>query len=191
MLYQEKISVRSGPSRSVLVRSGPFRSVPVRSGPFRSKKKIIKKQIQKEFKVKIEKKGEKKWENKNRRNNSGIINYYSSLSSNNTTNNIRDRKERIRTSTGSMITYYRSIIDINKKSIIYNCFMNDKLRSCITRWRLSNHKLLIELGKYTIPPIPREDRKCLLCNVLEDEYHVYVCVSVFQNYSIEIQSDFE
>ena len=53
---------------------------------------------------------------------------------------------------------------------------NDYYRYIITRWRLSNHNLKIETGRYTKPMTPRAERKCDLCNVIEDEHHVvFVC----------------
>ena len=54
--------------------------------------------------------------------------------------------------------------------------MIDDLRSILSRWRLSNHKLKIETGRYTVPLTPREERKCVTCNVVEDEYHaLFIC----------------
>ena len=46
----------------------------------------------------------------------------------------------------------------------------------ITRWRLSDHNLIIETGRYSRPIVDRADRKCEICNVIEDEYHaIFVC----------------
>ena len=42
-------------------------------------------------------------------------------------------------------------------------------RKLITKFRISNHCLLIEKGRYL--KIPRENRVCQLCNVVEDEKH--------------------
>ena len=53
----------------------------------------------------------------------------------------------------------------------YNSFINDEQRLLITRWRLSNHNLLIERGKYV--NTPRSERKCRNCNLLEDEHHIF------------------
>ena len=40
----------------------------------------------------------------------------------------------------------------------------------------SCHKLHIETGRYKTPPIPRENRTCLICSMLEDEHHaLFVC----------------
>lgn len=42
----------------------------------------------------------------------------------------------------------------------------------MTRLRVSSHRLNIEAGRWSRPQItPREERKCLICNKLEDEYH--------------------
>ena len=40
------------------------------------------------------------------------------------------------------------------------------------RIRLSSHRLEVEVGRWAKPnKIPYEDRKCKVCNVLEDEFH--------------------
>ena len=42
----------------------------------------------------------------------------------------------------------------------------------MSRLRLSAHRLCIETGRWTKPnSIPVNERKCLTCNVIEDEYH--------------------
>ena len=46
----------------------------------------------------------------------------------------------------------------------------------ITRWRLSCHQLKIETARYKKPKPPREERKCSICHVLEDENHaLFLC----------------
>ena len=46
-------------------------------------------------------------------------------------------------------------------------------RNALTRLRLSSHKLFIESGRWNRPqPTPREERKCTICNILEDEFHL-------------------
>ena len=75
-----------------------------------------------------------------------------------------------------MLENYRNTVEIETKPMIYSRYMNDGKRNIISRWRLSNHKLNIELGRYSTPKIPREDRKCLRCDVVEDEFHaIFVC----------------
>ena len=42
----------------------------------------------------------------------------------------------------------------------------------MTRLRVSSHRLNIEAGRWSRPQITtREERKCLVCNKLEEEYH--------------------
>ena len=43
-------------------------------------------------------------------------------------------------------------------------------RKALCRLRLISHRLFIERGRWK--SIPRLDRKCTLCNEVEDEYHV-------------------
>ena len=75
-------------------------------------------------------------------------------------------KRRIMNCESSMITYYRYIIS-PVKSCIYNSFLHDYFRFIITRWRLSNHKLKIEVGRYTKPLTSRNERLCDYCELLE------------------------
>ena len=47
-----------------------------------------------------------------------------------------------------------------------------KYRYALTRLRTSSHRLAIETGRWTKPhSTPRFERKCQLCNTLEDEFH--------------------
>ena len=107
-----------------------------------------------------------------------IVNYYESLSPDNKEENIQQREARILHSSAPMTQYYAATVDVEMKSNIYTNFVDDRLRNVITRWRLSNHKLLIETGRYNTPYIERENRKCYGCGVLEDERHaIFVCPS--------------
>ena len=107
-----------------------------------------------------------------------IVQYYESLSPDNKERNILDRETKICQAETSMMQYYASIVNVKEKSSIYSNFVDDRYRKVITRWRLSNHKLKIETGRYHVPFIERADRKCCLCNILEDEHHaIFVCPS--------------
>jgi hypothetical protein len=46
------------------------------------------------------------------------------------------------------------------------------VRLILTKFRLSEHKLLIEIGRNL--KIPRDQRLCVICNVLEDEFHFFI-----------------
>ena len=83
------------------------------------------------------------------------------------------REARIHASENSLTKYYLDMMFVNK-SCIYDSLINDELRGMISRWRLSNHDLKIDLGRYS--GIPREERVCDKCDVLENEQHVvFVC----------------
>ena len=102
---------------------------------------------------------------------SNMIHYYLQLQDKNSDRDIVDREHRIRDSTASMCVYY-SEFKFRGKSCIYSSFLNDYHRYIITRWRLSNHDLKIETGRYSRPITPREDRLCDKCGTLENEFHV-------------------
>ena len=62
-----------------------------------------------------------------------------------------------------------------KQSFVFEQYLempNKYLRVSITKIRLSSHLFFIERGRWT--NIPRLDRKCDCCNVIEDEYHVFI-----------------
>ena len=108
--------------------------------------------------------------------NTPIVVYYNSLQPHNKENNVSERERRILESDAPMLSYYSIIVNARKKSSIYSNFVDDSKRKIITRWRLSNHKLLIETGRYCVPAIERMNRKCYGCNVLEDESHaIFSC----------------
>ncbi len=104
-----------------------------------------------------------------------MLAYYKNLHEKNGVHEMEERKERIRTSQNSMCRIYCELGCISN-SQIYKSMLSDHYRVPISRWRLSNHRLQIEVGRYTKPKTQRIDRVCTMCNVLEDEKHVvYVC----------------
>ena len=72
-------------------------------------------------------------------------------------------------------------IDDNSKLFLYKSLKNSldsefylkskcsEFKNIISKFRISNHSLLIEKGRYL--KIPRENRVCYKCNVVEDELH--------------------
>ena len=58
---------------------------------------------------------------------------------------------------------------------------NKQFRTAITKIRLSSHLFNIERGRWAKPKIEANDRKCNLCNVLEDEYHCLIECPRFTN----------
>ena len=100
-----------------------------------------------------------------------MLSYYRNLKDKNGEQEIKEREDRIRSSQQSMCKYYVDL-DLMKKSQIYNSMLSDFYRIILSRWRLSNHRLNIETGRYTKPITLRENRICTLCKVLENEEHV-------------------
>ena len=83
---------------------------------------------------------------------------------------------KIAESQSSMCMYYREL-GLIERTDIYSSMLYDYYRIIITRWRLSNHSLNIETGRYTRPYTERPERVCTLCtSSIEDENHViFVC----------------
>jgi len=63
--------------------------------------------------------------------------------------------------------FFRSFSKFELQSYLNNVNIQ-KYR--VARLRLSSHRLHIETGRWS--NTPREDRKCALCNKLEDEFHL-------------------
>ena len=104
-----------------------------------------------------------------------MIKYNNHLQGHHQEDNLCKRRNTIMNCESSMITYYRNVIS-PVKSCIYNYFLHDYFRFIITRWRLSNHKLKIEVGRYPKPLTPRNESLCDYCELLEDEFHaIFVC----------------
>lgn len=91
----------------------------------------------------------------------------------------------------SVINYYKNIVDDqinnlndsnknylykflkinNNEEEYYLSHPNKDTRKILTKFRVSDHELLIETGRYK--KIPREQRKCQVCNNIDDEFHFF------------------
>ena len=105
-----------------------------------------------------------------------MIRYYENLDSKNAERDINDRNTKIAESQSSMCMYYREL-GLMERTDIYSSMLYDYYRIIVTRWRLSNHSLNIETGRYTRPYTERPERVCTMCKTLvEDEHHViFIC----------------
>ena len=57
-----------------------------------------------------------------------------------------------------------------------------KFRYAFTRLRVASHRLEIETGRWHKPNrTPIEERKCLFCNCLEDEFHFVLECQLYQD----------
>lgn len=59
---------------------------------------------------------------------------------------------------------------------------NSRHRKSLSRFRISNHELLIEKGRHMRPRLERLDRKCFICKTeVEDEKHFLVKCPLYEN----------
>ena len=57
-----------------------------------------------------------------------------------------------------------------------------KIRVALSRLRVSSHRLEVEAGRWARPVrVEFENRKCLVCNKLEDEYHFVFECQLYEN----------
>ena len=82
---------------------------------------------------------------------------------------MQDWSEEI--SNSSRENTYSLIADFNFKCYLYFVTIR-KFRYAFTRLRVASHRLEIEAGRWHKPNrTPVEERKCVNCNSLEDEFH--------------------
>ena len=75
--------------------------------------------------------------------------------------------------TCSSLILYREIKCTFDRADYLQVLENRKFRNVIAKLRLSSHKLFVETGRHR--QIPRQDRKCSLCNI-DDVYHrILIC----------------
>ena len=71
---------------------------------------------------------------------------------------------------------YRNIKDTYEMEPYLLINYNRELRQCLTKMRLSSHKLFVERGRWLKPNVVYEQRTCTVCDSkdIEDEYHVLI-----------------
>ena len=116
--------------------------------------------------------------------NCSIMNYYFNLHGNNRSIFLATLEKKIHFDNSSMILFYRNLIK-PEKSCRYQAFVVDYYRRIITRFRLSNHQLRIETGRYARPYVHRKARVCMLCNLLGDEDHVIFVCPIYQEIRVK------
>ncbi|MCG8048238.1 MAG: reverse transcriptase family protein [Candidatus Thiodiazotropha endolucinida] len=71
----------------------------------------------------------------------------------------------------SRALFYRSIATFQFQPYLEKINIS-KFSTALSRLRVSSHRLSVESGRWVRPnSIPLSERKCILCNTLEDEYH--------------------
>lgn len=74
-----------------------------------------------------------------------------------------------RLSNSSRASFYKNTTDFQPK-LYLDCVNVLKFRSAMDRLRISSHRLEIEAGRWSRPYKPVNERKCKLCNCLEDNF---------------------
>ena len=116
--------------------------------------------------------------------------YYKNIDPDIVNSNISSRQQATSTSDNSYDVRYSSLIGLNSCSSLYNDISNESRRIAITRWRLSNHKLRVETGRYTRPKTPRGERTCSICQVIEDETHAIFLCPIYRSIRLKYSSVF-
>ena len=73
-----------------------------------------------------------------------------------------------------------TIAEFNLKTYL-NSINVLKFRTALARLCVSSHRLEIEAGRWTRPHIPVDERKCSICNQLEDECHFVLEYQLYKN----------
>ena len=90
---------------------------------------------------------------------------------------IQNWNERIHTSTRARS--YSLFCDFSYKAYL-EVLKIEKYRMAMSRIRLSSHRLMIETGRWHRPhSIPYEERKCIVCDTIEDEFHFILECSIY------------
>ena len=87
------------------------------------------------------------------------------------------------------INFFKAKLENSTKLRFYNSFKSDhdceqylsylddpNQKKLFTKFRISNHSLMIETGRYTSTKTPRENRKCLVCDLdqIDGEHHLMI-----------------
>ena len=77
--------------------------------------------------------------------------------------------------------FYRNIASFKFQPYL-EYFTVHKFCQALTRLRVSSHRLHIEAGRWAKPiSIPLNERKCSICQQLEDEYHFVLECSIYND----------
>lgn len=81
----------------------------------------------------------------------------------------------------SRAIFYRTFASFQLQDYI-NIVQVKKFRTALAKLRVSSHRLEVEMGRWARPErIAYENRKCRICNVLEDEFHFILECPLYLN----------
>ena len=99
------------------------------------------------------------------------------------------------------LTFWKHKLENSSKLTFYSTFKTDHnlenylvvikdpyKRKCLSRFRVSNHNLQIEIGRYQ--NIPREERLCKICNSgeVENETHLLLSCKAYEQSRANLRS---
>ena len=88
----------------------------------------------------------------------------------------------------SILYYYKHIKTTFGYEQYLDKIVNPKLRSVLTKLKISAHNLRVETGRYGRNRLERIERKCLLCgnsNDIEDEHHFIILCKVYNDLRVK------
>ena len=86
------------------------------------------------------------------------------------------------------MAFFNKIIAIFQFQPHLNIIETNKFCSSLFKLRMSSHRLHTETGRWTKPlSTPIYDRKCSVCNILEDEYHFILECQKFYDLKIKLK----
>ena len=78
--------------------------------------------------------------------------------------------------------FFRAVITEHSLHHILDIVNVPAHRASLIRLICSSHRLGVETGRWTRPVTPQENRKCTVCNILDDEYHLLLECTVFNDF---------
>ena len=80
------------------------------------------------------------------------------------------------------LSFYSSLKDNYQPESYFNVLQNKEIRKQLTKFRISNHKLMIETGRYQHSKIPADVRFCPVCATSEIENEEHFLLLKLQKY---------
>ena len=81
----------------------------------------------------------------------------------------------------SRAVFYRTFADFQFQDYL-DIITVRKFRIAMTKLRIASHRLEVETGRWSRPnAMPFEERKCKICNQLEDEFHFLFECLIYSN----------
>ena len=89
------------------------------------------------------------------------------------------------------LSFYKFFKTDTKQSVFLDAIINPLHRTAVNKFRLGNHQLHIETGRYTVPKTPENLRICTFCqtNDVENESHTFFFCTFYDSFRIKIHDE--